>query len=95
MPRIILVLVFTFLCNLTAGAGEIDKAGKRKPNILLIFVDDLGYGELGCQGNKQIATPHIDTISTNGIRFTDVTERAGLLEPHSRTDLTGIAVPTD
>jgi arylsulfatase A-like enzyme len=41
-----------------------------KPNILLIFIDDLGYGELGCQGQPEIPTPHIDSIARNGIRFT-------------------------
>ncbi|MEW6303130.1 MAG: sulfatase-like hydrolase/transferase [Verrucomicrobiota bacterium] len=42
----------------------------KRPNILLIVADDLGYGELGCQGNSQIPTPHIDSIAKNGIRFT-------------------------
>ena len=41
-----------------------------KPNILLIVADDLGYGELGCQGNSQIPTPHIDSLANSGIRFT-------------------------
>jgi arylsulfatase A-like enzyme len=42
-----------------------------KPNILLIVADDLGWGELGCQGNPQIPTPHIDSIAKNGVRFTN------------------------
>jgi arylsulfatase B len=41
------------------------------PNVVLIFVDDLGYGELGCQGNPEIPTPHIDSIAAQGIRCTD------------------------
>lgn len=41
-----------------------------RPNIVLLFADDLGYGELGCQGNPQIPTPHIDSIARNGVRFT-------------------------
>ncbi len=44
---------------------------RRRPNIVVLFADDLGYGELGCQGNKQIPTPHIDSIAANGVRFTD------------------------
>ena len=56
-----------------------------KPVILL--ADDLGYGELGCQGNQEIPTPHIDSIGEKGVRFTQgyVTapncspSRAGLL----------------
>jgi arylsulfatase A-like enzyme len=41
-----------------------------KPNIVIFLADDEGYGELGCQGNKEIPTPNIDSISQNGIRFT-------------------------
>ena len=40
------------------------------PNIVILLADDLGYGELGCQGNDQIPTPNIDRIAANGVRFT-------------------------
>jgi len=43
---------------------------KRKPNFVVFLSDDEGYGELGCQGNKEIPTPHIDSIAQEGIRFT-------------------------
>ena len=46
------------------------RAAERPPNVVLLFADDLGYGELGCQGNPEIPTPHIDSIATNGVRFT-------------------------
>ena len=42
-----------------------------RPNIVLLVADDLGYAELGCQGNTDIPTPHIDAIARNGARFTD------------------------
>ncbi len=45
--------------------------GARKPNLVLIVADDLGWGELGCQGNKQIPTPNIDSIASGGVRFTN------------------------
>lgn len=45
-------------------------ASPARPNILVIIADDLGYGELSCQGNSQIPTPHIDSIAKNGVRFT-------------------------
>ncbi len=53
------------------GRAAAAEPARRQPNIVVLFADDLGYGELGCQGNKQIPTPHIDSIAANGIRFTD------------------------
>lgn len=41
-----------------------------QPNIVVILADDLGWGELGAQGKKDIPTPHIDSISAGGVRFT-------------------------
>ena len=66
-----------------AGAERVSEM----PNVVILLADDLGYGELGCQGNAQIPTPHIDAIAANGVRFTSgyVTapncspSRAGLL----------------
>jgi arylsulfatase len=43
----------------------------RPPNIVLILVDDLGYGDLGCFGAKDIRTPHLDRLAAQGTRFTD------------------------
>ena len=63
------------------------------PNIILLVADDLGYGELGCQGNEEFPTPHNDSIAENGIRFTQgyVTapfcsaSRAGLMTERYQT----------
>ena len=44
---------------------------ERKPNIIYIMADDLGYGDLGCYGQKVIKTPNIDQLAAEGIRFTD------------------------
>jgi len=57
----------TALCCFTVAIT----AEQKKPNIIILFADDLGYGELGCQGNYEIPTPHIDSIAKNGVRFTD------------------------
>ena len=43
----------------------------RPPNIIIIFTDDQGYGDLGCYGEKQFKTPNLDRLASEGIRFTD------------------------
>lgn len=61
----LLLTALALVCSVSAASG----AGK--PNILVILADDLGWGELGCQGfAKDIPTPHIDSIASNGVRFT-------------------------
>ncbi len=42
----------------------------KQPNLLILYADDLGYGETGAYGCKDIPTPHIDSLATNGVRFT-------------------------
>jgi hypothetical protein len=42
----------------------------RKPDIIFILADDLGYGDLGSYGQKKIHTPHLDRMATEGMRFT-------------------------
>jgi arylsulfatase A-like enzyme len=54
---------------LSALTADIASAAEQ-PNIIVLFADDLGYGELSCQGNPEIPTPHIDSIAANGVRFT-------------------------
>ncbi len=43
----------------------------RKPNIVIIYADDLGYGDLSCYGAEDIQTPNVDALAENGLRFTD------------------------
>src|SRR5215207_4681899 len=45
-------------------------AAAAKPNVIIFLSDDVGYGEYGFQGNKEIPTPNIDSIAKNGVRFT-------------------------
>lgn len=55
----------------TLLAAEAPQASASKPNVIVIVADDLGYGDLGFQGGKDVPTPNIDSIATNGARFTD------------------------
>jgi len=56
--------------SVLAADGQSRQKPSRQPNIVLLLADDLGYGELGCQGNPQIPTPHIDSLAKTGVRFT-------------------------
>jgi arylsulfatase A len=46
-------------------------ADPRPPNVVLVFADDLGYGDIPAYGARRIRTPHIDRIAQEGVRFTD------------------------
>jgi arylsulfatase A-like enzyme len=80
---------FLGYCAFTLGLVPVAHGAASRPNILLIVTDDLGYGELGCQGNRQIPTPHIDSIASNGIRFTDGHVTAPVCSPSRAGLLTG------
>ncbi len=62
---------------------------KNLPNILLINVDDLGYGDLGCYGSKSVATPNLDRLAREGVRFTDFYSCNALCSPSRCGLLTG------
>lgn len=63
------------------------RATHAAPNILFILIDDMGYGDLSCYGEKRIQTPHIDQLAKEGIRFTQFYVNAPICSP-SRTALT-------
>ncbi len=52
-------------------ATPLAAADPAKPSIIWIVADDLGYGELGCYGGRDIPTPHLDALAQSGVRFTD------------------------
>ncbi|HNQ87458.1 MAG TPA: arylsulfatase [Verrucomicrobiota bacterium] len=59
------------------------------PNIILIVADDLGYGDLGCQGQKRIQTPHIDRLAAEGTRFTQFYAGSTVCAPSRCALMTG------
>jgi len=61
----------------------------RKPNIVIVFADDLGYGDLGCYGHPSIRTPHLDRMAAEGLRFTDFYSAAEVCTPSRAALLTG------
>jgi arylsulfatase A len=62
---------------------------KKKPNIVFIMADDLGYGELGCYGNTFNETPNLDRLAKEGIRFTQAYAAAPICSPTRVSILTG------
>ena len=60
--------VLTLLAGTTLGQNS---APRQQPNIVIIYADDLGYGDLGCYGARPSATPNIDRLAAEGARFTD------------------------
>ncbi|GIW98582.1 MAG: N-acetylgalactosamine-6-sulfatase [Pirellulaceae bacterium] len=52
-------------------ASSLQAQAPRRPNMIFIMADDLGYGDLGCYGQEEIATPHIDRLAAEGMRFTN------------------------
>lgn len=61
----------------------------RPPNIVIILADDLGYGDLGCYGSKEIKTPNIDAMASDGMKFTDFYVNAPVCSPTRAGFLTG------
>lgn len=72
MTRIGVCLMAAVLFFVSAGdLCQAKPPGEHKPNIVLIFVDDLGYGDLSCYGSKLVPTPNIDKLAAAGVRCTD------------------------
>jgi arylsulfatase A-like enzyme len=83
-----------FLCTvLPASAADSQPApigaASRKPCILLILADDLGYGDLGCYGQTKISTPNLDKLAAQGMRFTSFYAGSSLAAPSRTVLLTG------
>ncbi len=68
---------------------RVEPAGKRLPNFVVIFADDLGYGDLGCYGHPTIRTPNLDRMAAEGMRFTSFYVAASVCTPSRAGLLTG------
>jgi len=91
----------TFLKGMTAGAAGVavssalssctvnEDRKDSKPNIIFIMMDDLGYGDLGCYGQKNIRTENVDKMAAEGIRFTDCYTGSPVCAPCRSVLMTG------
>lgn len=67
------IRLIVFVCFLACTACTAVADGSRSekpPNFVIVFADDLGYGDLGCYGSANIRTPHLDQMASEGMRFT-------------------------
>lgn len=69
--------------------ATIAEAQSRKPNVVLIMCDDMGYGDLGCYGQRYIRTPNIDSMARAGMRFTQAYAGSPVSAPSRASLMTG------
>jgi arylsulfatase A len=80
----------TKLMLLGAGVAVLARAAAEPPpNVVLILIDDLGYGDLGCYGSTKHRTPHLDRLAVEGMRFTDFHSNGAVCSPTRAALLTG------
>ena len=87
IPGIMLFTRLIALCLLVATSVV---AAERKPNLIFILADDLGYGDLGCYGQKLIQTPHLDRMAAEGMRFTQFYAGSTVCAPSRSVLMTGL-----
>lgn len=78
------ILTVLTVCGIRPVAGDTNR-----PNFVVILADDLGYGDLGCYGQKVIATPHLDRMAREGMRFTRFYAGATVCAPSRSVLMTG------
>jgi len=83
--KYILFTLFLFVNFIHANEAEKHK----KPNIIYIIADDLGYGDLSCYGQKSFQTPHLDQLAAEGIKFTSHYSGSTVCAPSRSTLMTG------
>ncbi|MGC1275529.1 MAG: sulfatase [Planctomycetaceae bacterium] len=90
VARFLFTAAATFVTALFGlGVPNAPAAEPPRPNIVVIFADDLGYGDLGCYGHPTIRTPHLDRMASEGLRFTQFYSAAEVCTPSRAALLTG------
>ena len=74
---------------LAVHLGSLDSSAADRPNIILIYADDLGYGDVGCYGATRVKTPNIDRLAHEGLRFLDGHSASATCTPSRYALLTG------
>jgi len=71
------------------GAGRLNQNASKKPNFVIIFCDDMGYGDLGCYGHPTIRTPNLDRMAAEGQKWTNFYVGASVCTPSRAALMTG------
>ncbi len=74
---------------MSGAVAKTKSAVGKKPNIVFILADDLGWAELGCYGNTFNETPNLDRLANQGMRFTDAYAAAPVCSPYRAALMTG------
>ena len=82
---LVVVLMLPLILSFNAEAKKVTK----KPNIIFVMADDLGYGDLGCYGQENTLTPNLDKMAAEGMRFTDHYSGSTVCMPSRASLLTG------
>ena len=77
-------MLFTFLLAASLAGGD-----DRRPNLVLILADDLGWTDLACYGSDLYATPHLDAFAQSAMRFTDSYAACNVCSPTRASIMTG------
>ncbi len=88
--RRLLVSVLLLSALLPCVGGRAEEPPGRRPNLVYILADDLGYGEVGCYGQTKIKTPHLDRMAAGGMRFTQHYSGSPVCAPSRCVLLTGL-----
>jgi arylsulfatase A-like enzyme len=80
---------FVSVAAASAAAAHVSRAQGQPPNFIIIYADDLGIGDLGCYGAKDVKTPHIDRLASGGARFTEWYSNSPVCSPSRASLLTG------
>src|SRR5580765_3287048 len=78
-----------FLATLSAAALPAGAQDTRPPNIVFIYADDVGYGDLSCYDASRVRTPNLDRLAAGGVRFTNTHASSATCTPSRYTLLTG------
>jgi arylsulfatase A-like enzyme len=92
MKRVLYVFLVVVLIGsaCTSNVKKEESASKELPNIVIIYMDDLGYGDVKCYGATEIETPNIDKLAEGGVRFTDGHSASATCSPSRYSLLTGM-----